>query len=148
VEGGPHLNQTAIEKRKRDLLRAQAKTLAREVSTTAYARYSKFKVGACVITDDGRLFAGCNVENVNYTLTLHAEHHAIGSAIAAGAKRVIEIVIYTPTPNTTPPCGSCRQTIYEFARDCLVIGTCEGEEKKWRLSRLLPDAFGPHNLRK
>lgn len=127
--------------------------LAKEAADAAYAPYSKFKVGAALQTKSGAVFHGCNVENANYSLTLHAEHNAIGQMVVAGVVPDIDvIVIYTPTNDVTPtgPCGSCRQALYEFSPDCTVISVCDNPAASLRikLSKLLPHAFGPADLGK
>jgi cytidine deaminase len=133
---------------------------AKEASKHAYCPYSKFRVGAAVYarkpnpeppgTDAEAIFSGCNTENANYTLTLHAEHSAIAKAVELGYTDILAVVIYTPTETATAPCGSCRQVINEFGPRAVVVATCdaEGFSPRWNMSKLLPDAFGPHNLGK
>ena len=86
---------------------------ARAVRAHAYAPYSGYAVGAAVLTDDERVFAGCNVENASYGLSLCAERVAVFSAIAAGARRLVAAAVCTPDGGT--PCGACRQVLLEFA---------------------------------
>jgi cytidine deaminase len=86
---------------------------ARAARANAYAPYSGYAVGAAVLTDDGRVFAGCNVENASYGLSLCAERVAVFSAIAAGARRLVAAAVCTPDGGT--PCGACRQVLLEFA---------------------------------
>jgi cytidine deaminase len=86
---------------------------ARAARAHAYAPYSGYAVGAAVLTDDGRVFAGCNVENASYGLSLCAERVAVFSAIAAGARRLVAAAVCTPDGGT--PCGACRQVLLEFA---------------------------------
>lgn len=120
---------------------------ARDAASRAYAPYSKFHVGAAVLTGSGAVFTGCNVENASYGLCNCAERTAIFSAIAAGEKTVSCVVVYTPTPRPTPPCGACRQVINEFGPEALVISLCEGQERiETTTATLLPAAFGPGNL--
>ena len=119
---------------------------ARAASTRAYCPYSKFHVGAAVLTNDGQIFAGCNVENASYGLTICAERNAIFSAVAAlAAPPVIRaVLVYTPTLIPTAPCGACRQVINEFGPDAEVVCVCDGPESiRMTLSALLPEAFGP-----
>ena len=118
----------------------------------AYCAYSEFRVGAAVLSDDGRIFAGCNVENASYGLTSCAERNAIFQAVAAGAitaqRKLKAVVIVTPAPKITPPCGACRQVIYEFCEeadaDIFIFG--ENNAGSFKLSALLPEAFGPKDL--
>lgn len=132
---------------------------AEQASKHAYCPYSKFPVGAAVYAHrphrEGELsrghaiFAGCNVENANYSLTLHAEHSAIATAVEMGYADILAVVIYTPTETATAPCGSCRQVINEFSPNAVVIATCKGKmSERWHMSKLFPNAFGPKNLGK
>src|SRR5690349_8638765 len=89
-------------------------TAAREAAARAYAPYSNFSVGAALLDEQGRIFSGCNVENISYGLTICAERNAIGQAVRAGAKKIVAAMVYTPTPKPTPPCGACRQVLAEF----------------------------------
>lgn len=86
---------------------------SRAARANAYAPYSSYAVGAAVLTDDGRVFAGCNVENASYGLSLCAERVAVFSAIASGARRLAAVAVCTPDGGT--PCGACRQVLLEFA---------------------------------
>lgn len=113
----------------------------------AYAPYSKFKVGAAIRASDGRVFSGCNVENASYGLTICAERVTIGGAVAQGALVFTQMVIVTDTANPTPPCGSCRQFLYEFTPR-LEIWTCnlQGKQCHYILDDLLPEAFGANSI--
>lgn len=114
----------------------------------AYTPYSHFQVGACVLTETGEFFDGCNVENAAYGPTCCAERVAIFSAIAAGARRICALAVASGARQPSAPCGVCRQVLREFARaDCPVLcvndaGVC------WEttLEQLLPMAFGPEDL--
>lgn len=122
---------------------------ARDAAKRAYAPYSRFQVGAAVLTGSGRVFVGCNVENASYGLCNCAERTAIFSAVAAGETNVQAIVIYTPTKTPTAPCGACRQVINEFGPEAIILSCCKGEERiEALLTDLLPSAFGPKNLGK
>jgi cytidine deaminase len=122
---------------------------ARAASARAYCPYSHFRVGAAVLTDDGSIFAGCNVENASYGLTICAERNAVFQAKAQGKDRIEAVLVYTPTATATAPCGACRQVIREFGPDAEVICVCEGPTVlRTNLSNLLPDSFGPENLGK
>ncbi|MGL5096849.1 MAG: cytidine deaminase [Planctomycetia bacterium] len=120
---------------------------AKAAAANAYSPYSKFRVGAAILTDDGRIYAGCNVENASYGLTICAERNAVFQMAAEGRRGIRAVVVYTPTPKPTAPCGACRQVVNEFGPDALVVSTCDGPGVLRRpLSELLPDAFGPGNL--
>lgn len=120
---------------------------AREASESAYCPYSRFRVGAAVLTDDGLIVRGCNVENASYGLTICAERNAIFQAVAAGKRVVIAIVVFTPTDRPTAPCGACRQVIFEFGGATIVRSICLGRERfEAPIRALLPEAFGPSNL--
>jgi len=115
---------------------------ARGAASRAYAPYSKFAVGAACLTSSGSMHAGCNVENASYGLTMCAERAAIFAAVAAGERDIRCIVIYTPTPSPTTPCGACRQVIAEFGPDARVVACCDGAEvREWPVAELLPAAF-------
>ena len=121
--------------------------LAHAAALRAYAPYSQFRVGAAIRTRSGATFAGCNVENASYGLTICAERNAVFQMVAAGATDPEQIVIYTPTPTPTAPCGACRQVLNEFNPDLEVVCLCDGpEELRHTLRELLPGAFGPANL--
>jgi cytidine deaminase len=123
-------------------------TLARAAARQSYSPYSQFKVGAAVLAGSGRVFAGCNVENASYGLCNCAERTAIFSAAAAGERRLRAIVVFTPTPTPTLPCGACRQVLNEFGADALVISICDSAQRiEMPLPALLPAAFGPASLR-
>lgn len=121
---------------------------ARKAAANAYVPYSHFAVGAALLTADGKLFSGCNVENAAYGLTNCAERTAVFSARAQGKmQEIVAICIYTPTEVPTPPCGSCRQVLNEFGPNLQVRMVCNGPEVvDCTLDQLLPSAFGPKNL--
>jgi cytidine deaminase len=130
-------------------VQAEITAAARRAAAQAYCPYSRFPVGAAVLTGDGEIFAGCNVENASYGLTICAERNAVFQAVAQGQGRlvVLAVVVYTPTPQPTAPCGACRQVINEFGPDAEVISICDGTGViRSRLGSLLPEAFGPGNL--
>jgi cytidine deaminase len=121
---------------------------ARAAVRSAYAPYSRFRVGAAVLTGSGRIFSGCNVENASYGLCNCAERTAIFAAAAAGERRLRAVVVYTPTSRPTLPCGACRQVINEFGPRAAVISLCRtSAQVETTLDQLLPEAFGPANLR-
>jgi cytidine deaminase len=122
-------------------------TAAREASRQAYCPYSKFRVGAAVLTEGGEVYAGCNVENASYGLTICAERNAVFQAAARGRRTIVAVAVYTPTATPTAPCGACRQVINEFGPDAEILSVCDGPGTiRARLSELLPQAFGPQNL--
>jgi len=123
------------------------RTAARQAAGRAYAPYSHFHVGAAVLTTSGKIFAGCNVENASYGLCNCAERTAIFSAVAAGERKLQCVVVYTPTPTATAPCGACRQVIHEFGPRAQVISFCTGRDTiDTTIAALLPGAFGPDDL--
>ncbi len=127
--------------------RRRLERAARTAAKASYSPYSKFPVGAAVLTESGRIHAGCNVENAAYPLGTCAERTAIGTAIAAGARRIRACVVFTPTATATLPCGGCRQVINEFGPDAIVIAVCAGKDRvETTLPALLANAFGPRNL--
>jgi cytidine deaminase len=121
---------------------------ARDALTRAHAPFSKFKVGAALLTSDGRVFTGCNVENATYGLTVCAERVAIFKAVSEGAQRFSQIVIATATDELTPPCGACRQIIWEFCGDIPVILTnLHGKTEQLQMSALFPRPFDQTQLK-
>ena len=126
---------------------ATLKRRAQRAASLAYAPYSGFTVGAAVLTGTGEIFAGANVENVSYGLSICAERNAVQQAAAHGARRIAAIVVYTPTSEPTPPCGACRQVLAEFGSETLVVCCGKGGRvSRHRLRELLPDAFGVDKL--
>ena len=124
---------------------AQRKKLlaaARAVRLRAHAPYSKFRVGAAVLDERGRVHAGCNVENASYGLTVCAERNAVAAAVAAGAKRIRAVaVVAAPVAS---PCGACRQVLAELAPDgapVLLVGPSGSSAREHRLGDLLPHSF-------
>ena len=121
--------------------------LATDARTVAYAPYSKFHVGAALLAENGEIFTGCNVENASYGLTICAERVAVGNAVSHGVQSFSAIAISVPGGGS--PCGACRQVLNEFSPAMKVyLGDENGLlTRKTTLSTLLPDAFGPENLR-
>jgi len=106
----------------------------------AYAPYSKFAVGAAVQCKSGAIFAGSNIENISYGLTICAERIAIGSAVASGEREFVAIAVAADTIEPIVPCGACRQFLAEFSPDLIIVSaTLRGDRKIENLSRLLPD---------
>lgn len=112
---------------------------ARKARSSAYAPYSGFQVGAALETDTGKLFAGCNVENLSFGLTICAERNAVFSAIASGYKNFKRIVIVADTVEPITPCGACRQVLAEFSDDMEIVSTnLVGKMFHSQLRELLP----------
>ena len=115
---------------------------AKGASLRAYCPYSRFRVGCAVLTGDGAIANGCNVENASYGLTSCAERNAIFRAVGEGATSIVALVVYTPTPSPVTPCGACRQVIAEFGHDARVRTICDGPERlEFALQDLLPACF-------
>jgi cytidine deaminase len=113
----------------------------------AYAPYSEFKVGAALLSSDGSITEGCNVENAAYPAGICAERSAVSAAVARGNRSFEMILIATEAEEPTPPCGMCRQVLEEFSPHLIVVSvTRDGREARWPLDELLPKAFTPHSL--
>jgi cytidine deaminase len=122
-------------------------TAAMQAARRAYCPYSHFSVGAAILTTDGKIFSGCNVENASYGLTICAERNAIFQAVASGSKQIAAVMVYTPTAIPSAPCGACRQVINEFGPDAEIYCVCDGKDTLQVSTReLLKHAFGPQNL--
>jgi homotetrameric cytidine deaminase len=122
--------------------------LARAAARNAYAPYSHFPVGAAIRTDDGRRYAGANVENAAYPQGQCAEASAIGALVAGGGGRIAEVVVAAPSRELVTPCGGCRQRLREFAPDDAPIHLADYERvrRTTSLGELLPLSFGPEHL--
>jgi cytidine deaminase len=115
---------------------------ARQARLHAVAPFSQFQVGAALETQDGRIITGCNIENASYGLTICAERVAIFKAISDGERRFRRIAIVADTEQPTPPCGACRQILWEFAGDLqIILGNCHSETARHQLATLLPLPF-------
>ena len=115
---------------------------AADVRTRAYAPYSNFKVGAAVETEDGDIYTGCNVESASYGLTVCAERVAIWKGISRGVTKFGRIAVVVDTEEPTPPCGTCRQIIWEFCGDVpVILANLNGKKETVMMSDLLPRAF-------
>ena len=116
---------------------------AKFASLNAYAPYSGFAVGAAVLCANGKIYSGCNVENVSYAATVCAERTAAVKAVSEGANKFKALAVYADTEETIFPCGICRQFLVEFAADDMKIFACnkKDEYEEYSLSDLLPHAF-------
>lgn len=122
--------------------------LARDAMGRAYAPYSKFAVGAVLRGGNGKLYAGCNVENAAYPLGVCAETAAIAAMVADGERRIAEVLVMGASETLVTPCGGCRERLREFAADSTPIHLCgpEGLRRTVTLGELLPLAFGPGSV--
>jgi len=115
----------------------------------AYAPYSRFAVGAALLTKEGSVYLGCNVENASYGLTICAERNAVWKAVSEGVTEFVAIAVTARDGRGAPPCGSCRQVLHEFAPNALVYWRdARGRILKRKLTELLPSAFNLADLRK
>jgi cytidine deaminase len=116
---------------------------ATRVREAAYAPYSRFAVGAAVLSADGRLFVGCNVENRSFGLALCAERSAVAAALAAGAREFSAVAVVADADPLAPPCGLCRETLAEFAGPGLpiLLAAPDGRRRERSLGELFPDPF-------
>lgn len=118
-----------------------------EAKNNAYAKYSNFRVGAALLSEDGRIFKGCNVENVSYGLTICAERTAYVKAVSEGVQKFKGIAVCTDVKKKlVSPCGACRQFMSEFNDIEIVMTNNEKERKETKLSELLPMAFDDEAL--
>jgi len=116
---------------------------ALDAAKKAYAHYSNFKVGASVLTEKGTLVNGCNVENASYGLTVCAERAAISSAVAREGEsmKIRSLAVLSENGSECPPCGACRQVIFEFGQDAIVIFQGKKGLEEMHISKLLPKGF-------
>jgi cytidine deaminase len=119
---------------------------AREAAANSYAPYSNFHVGAAVVAEDGRVFAGCNVENAAYGSAICAEGNAISTAAAAGVRKIDTVVVACLDAGECYPCGNCRQLMREFGVDTVVVQDGSGSLRTHDFSEILPHSFGPDSL--
>lgn len=124
------------------------KTAASAVRENAYAPYSNFKVGAALRAASGRIFSGCNVENVAYPEGTCAEAGAIAAMVAAGEIELTEVYVIAESPAPVPPCGGCRQKLAEFGKGevRVTLATTSGAEQVTTIAALLPGAFGSAHM--
>ena len=121
---------------------------ALEAYGNAYAPYSRFPVGAAVLTPEGEIFSGCNVENAAYPQGWCAETSAIAAMVGTGKQRIAEVCVVGGGAGLCTPCGGCRQRIREFAcaNAAIHVAGPEGVRASFTLAELLPESFGPENL--
>jgi cytidine deaminase len=119
---------------------------ARAVQARAYAPYSRYRVGAALEAEDGRVFVGCNVENASYGLTQCAERAAVTAMVAAGAVRVRRVVVVTDSDPPASPCGACRQVLMEFGPDAVIESVGPSRRERWTVRELLPAGFTQEQL--
>lgn len=126
--------------------------IARAVAAkeTSYSPYSKFRVGAAILTDDGTIFSGCNVENASYGLAICAERNAIFQAAFAGKRKVIAVAVTSDEPTFLTPCGACRQVISEFADGGaeIILVTSKGKTKSLKFEKIFPTPPALSQLKK
>jgi len=122
-------------------------TAATQSRENAHAAYSNFRVGAALRATSGRIFGGCNVENATYGLTVCAERVAIFKAISEGERGFDAIAVVTDTDSLTPPCGACRQLIWEFCGDVpVVLANLKGKVEVIQMKQLFPKPFDASSL--
>lgn len=116
--------------------------IAARARLQSVAPFSKFLVGAAVRTEDGKVYTGCNVESASYGLTVCAERVAIWKALSEGEREFTELAVVADTDSLTPPCGTCRQIIWEFCKEAtIVLANIRGENETVSIKELLPRAF-------
>jgi cytidine deaminase len=122
-------------------------TAARDARLRAWAPYSGFKVGAALETADGQIITGCNIENASYGLTVCAERVALFKALSDGHTRFVRIAVVADTEGPTPPCGACRQVLWEFGPDLeVILANLSAITARHPMAALLPHAFTSHLL--
>ena len=115
---------------------------AREVRLRAHAPFSRFLVGAALEAADGRIITGCNVESATYGLTICAERVAAFKAVSEGVRQFVRVAVVADTQDPTPPCGACRQVLWELCGDVeVILANLDGEKARYRLAYLLPHPF-------
>jgi cytidine deaminase len=115
---------------------------ARAARLNAHANFSHFLVGAALEATDGRVFSGCNVENATYGLTVCAERVAVFKAISEGCRSFVRVAVVADTEEPTPPCGACRQILWEFGGDLeVILANLKAEKARFSLAALLPHPF-------
>lgn len=122
---------------------------AKQARMQSVAPFSSFLVGAAVKTESGKFYTGCNIESASYGLTVCAERVAIWKALSDGERKFTELAVVADTETLTPPCGTCRQIIWEFARGAtIVFANLNGQSETFHIADLLPRAFDARFLKK
>ncbi|CCU80450.1 Cytidine deaminase [Halanaerobium saccharolyticum subsp. saccharolyticum DSM 6643] len=121
---------------------------AKKAQKNAYVPYSEFPLGAAVLTEDGSIYTGVNIENASFSLTNCAERSAIFTAVSKGKRKIKALLLVSSTKNPVPPCGACRQVIQEFADGEIeiIMMTEDGKEVTMTSTELLPGAFSKNNM--
>jgi cytidine deaminase len=115
---------------------------ARSARERAHAPFSQFKVGAAVEDEDGQVYTGCNIENATYGLTMCAERVAVFKAISEGASKLVRVAVVAETEKLTPPCGACRQILWEFCGNAeLILANLAGASERLLMSEVFPRPF-------
>jgi cytidine deaminase len=121
---------------------------AQRARLQSVAPFSNFLVGAAVRTENGKVYTGCNIESASYGLTVCAERVAIWKALSEGERHFTELAVVADTESLTPPCGTCRQIIWEFAKTASIIfANLKGESETFQIRDLLPRAFDARFLK-
>jgi len=121
---------------------------ALQARSQSIAPFSSFQVGAAVRAESGKVYTGCNIESASYGLTVCAERVAIWKALSEGERHFTELAVVADTETLTPPCGTCRQIIWEFAKSAnIVFANLRGETETFQIAQLLPRAFDARFLR-
>ena len=120
--------------------------VAKKYREFSYSPYSKFKVGAAVLTKSGKVFGGCNIENSSYPVTICAERTAIFKAVSEGEREIVAIALIADTEGPCSPCGACRQVMGEFKINRIIMANLKGDKKVVTLEEVLPFAFSEKDL--
>ena len=120
--------------------------LALRARERAYVPYSHFRVGACLMSKNGTLYCGCNIENASYGLTCCAERNAVFAAVCSGVRRFKTLCVVADTDEPVAPCGACRQVLAEFPFEKIILANCKGQTKTMSVAELLPYGFGSESL--
>ncbi|AIY05245.1 cytidine deaminase [Planococcus sp. PAMC 21323] len=120
-----------------------------EARNNAYVPYSKFPVGAALLTADGKVYLGCNIENAGYSMTNCAERTAVFKAVSEGDKKFVALAVSADTPGPVSPCGACRQVLAEFCSPDMPVylTNLKGDVQETTISELLPGAFSTEDLK-
>jgi cytidine deaminase len=119
---------------------------ATKARANSYSPYSGFAVGAAVLTRNGRIFTGCNVENASYGLTICAERNAVAAAVASGERDLLAVAVVTDCSPPASPCGACRQVLAEFGNVKVILANLLGERVITQIEELLPLGFDRYSL--